>query len=353
MAIEHLLIITPGFANDEADTNCLPAVQQFIMSWKTELPNTTVSIIAMHYPLKREKYTWNGINVYPIGIKANNPIFTSAAIFKTVRTGTKITLEKKVDAILSFWLTDNAVAATRLAKKFNTPHLIWMHGQDAKPGNKFYKLLKPPAKNIAAISEWQNGIFSKAYGIKAAHVIHNGINPGIFPELNKSSRNIDLIAVGSLIPLKQYHLFIELVKDLKSGGHPSINAVIAGDGPLRKQLEVLVNQYGLQTNVHFTGTLPHQEVLELMNDSKILIHTSQYEGHSTVILEALYSGCHVLSSLPISTGNIDHFILCDDLETMKLKVAEHLSQQLVISRVTFNEMKNSVAQINGILTDMQ
>ncbi|WP_431210731.1 glycosyltransferase [Puia sp. P3] len=41
--------------------------------------------------------------------------------------------------------------------------------------------------------------------------------------------------------------------------------------------------------------LAHGEVLRYMQRSKILLHTSAYEGFGTVMIEALYAGAHVVS----------------------------------------------------------
>ena len=45
----------------------------------------------------------------------------------------------------------------------------------------------------------------------------------------------------------------------------------------------------------FAGELPHIEVLEMMQRSKIFLHTSAYEGFGSVMSEALYAGDHVIS----------------------------------------------------------
>jgi glycosyltransferase involved in cell wall biosynthesis len=46
------------------------------------------------------------------------------------------------------------------------------------------------------------------------HVIPPGIDEREFPRPN-STKDIDIVAAGSLIPLKQYHIFIEVVAELK------------------------------------------------------------------------------------------------------------------------------------------
>jgi len=57
--------------------------------------------------------------------------------------------------------------------------------------------------------------------------------------------------------------------------------------------------------VEFLGNLPHKEIKDLMNKSKLLIHTSQYETFGLVAIEANSMGVPVLS---INTGSLIEII---------------------------------------------
>ena len=87
-----------------------------------------------------------------------------------------------------------------------------------------------------------------------------------------------------------------------------------------------------------------------MNRAKILVHTSEYEGHSTVILEALYSGCYVLSFLPIAGRETENFILCKDTEEMLQQCKIILSKHQVARRVLVSDMDDRAEQVHHILT---
>jgi glycosyltransferase involved in cell wall biosynthesis len=230
--------------------------------------------------------------------------------------------------------------------------LIWMQGHDAKPGNKYVKLVSPRPGQLAAISAYQDEVLYRSYGIRAGHIINNGINRSNFPEFNNVYRKIDLLAAGSLIPLKQYHLFIEIVKRLRDAGI-MVHAVLAGKGPGEESLKKLVASYQLEDCVQLTGELPHHEVLRLMNEAKIFIHTSNYEGHSTVMLEALYSGCKVLAFLPAGDKQTDAFILCETLDEMMNRCEALLKQDLKHDRVIYSDMKDSAEKIQSTLLLMK
>ena len=119
-------------------------------------------------------------------------------------------------------------------------------------------------------------------------------------------RDITILGVGSLIPLKQYDVFIDVVKEIIKE-IPLTNAILCGKGPEEIQLQKLIEQYQLQDNIILTGEKPHTETLRLMQRTKIFLHTSNYEGFSTVCLEALYAGCHVISFIKPMQHDIDHW----------------------------------------------
>jgi glycosyltransferase involved in cell wall biosynthesis len=350
--ISHLLLITPGFPEDEEDTSCLPAVQQFILSYRQVYPAVKISIISLHYPAYRKDYKWKGVKVYAIANNNRGGIFKAVSFFRINRLVKRIQNMFPIDGILSFWLSDTALVAKLAAKKLDVPYLIWMHGQDAKAGNKYLQLVDPGMQRLAAISEQQRNVFTDAYGQTPAHLIHNGINEEIFPPLNEYERTIDLLAVGSLTALKQYHTFIELVGWLKDNGFDAINTLLAGEGPLEDNLKKEIKARGLEGNIKFAGKLPHQEVLRLMNDAKLFVHTSSYEGHSTVMLEALYSGCHVVSYIPVGDKQAEHFNLCNDEEQMKKTCFDLLQMKLAHNRIKCTDMKDSAKQVQAILTSM-
>lgn len=346
--IKHLLILTPGFPKDEQDTTCLPAVQQFVLCYKKAFPECTISIISLHYPRKAAKYMWDGIEVAGLGGGSKPGIRRQFIMLKAVRQAISINRNNKIDTILSFWLTDTSLAGKICSRLLGIQHFIWMHGQDAKAGNRYYNRVKPKPEKLIAISDFQNDVFCKAYGVKAKHVVHNGIDVEKFPDLNNGKRTIDLFAAGYLNKLKRYHFFIELIIYLKEHGFDNIKAVLAGGGLLANELKELTHAHGLDNNIEFTGEIPHDEVLRLMNNSKLFVHTSEYEGHSSVLIEALYSGCKVLSFMPVDTEAVDGFKLCKDFKEMKQECLELLKSDLNYTRGKQYSMTDSVKKIASI-----
>jgi hypothetical protein len=69
-------------------------------------------------------------------------------------------------------------------------------------------------------------------------------------------------------------------------------------------------------NISLTGEMDHSTVLALMQRSKLMLHTSSYEGFSGACLEALYAGAHVISFFSPQDAWIRHWHIAVNKEEM-------------------------------------
>jgi glycosyltransferase involved in cell wall biosynthesis len=100
----------------------------------------------------------------------------------------------------------------------------------------------------------------------------------------------DLVSVGSLLPVKNHMLMLDVAARL-----PHRKFLIVGDGPLRRQLEADVRRRRLQ-NVWLRGQVPQSELGAILRRSRIFLLTSSREGTPTVLLEAMYCGLPVVTT---------------------------------------------------------
>jgi len=83
---------------------------------------------------------------------------------------------------------------------------------------------------------------------------------------------------------------------------PSLQLVIAGDGPLRRMLESLTRDLGVDGRVRFLGALPHPEVLSWIRKAAVLVlpsvvaRSGDAEGLGMVLLEAAATGVPLLGT---------------------------------------------------------
>lgn len=104
----------------------------------------------------------------------------------------------------------------------------------------------------------------------------------VYPE--KPTR---LVSIGSFSPRKQHHLAIEAVSMLEG-----VTLKIAGDGPLRGDLERQIESLGVGDRVELLGIV--KDIPGLLQESDAFISTSAVEGFGIAAGEAQASGLPVI-----------------------------------------------------------
>jgi Glycosyltransferase len=303
--IKTLVVLTPGFPKDESDSTCLPERQFFLRSLKKNNHLLKIIVLAFQYPFISKTYCWHGIEV--ISFNGRNKVKLNKVLvwYRVWQTLKKLKKENNIIGILNFWLGECALIGNYFSKKNKIKQYTWILGQDARKGNKYFRLIKPKAENLIALSDFIADEFCKNYLIRPKYIIPVGIDTSIFSS-EKQERTIDVMGTGSLITLKQYNIFISVIKSLTSF-YPDITAVICGKGSEKENLLQQIEALHLQNNVTLMDEIPHSEVLILMQQSKIFLHPSSYEGFGAVCSEALFAGCHVVSFIKPMQINIHHW----------------------------------------------
>lgn len=287
---QHIVFLTPGFAESEDDSTTIPALQVFLKSLRNALPNAKLTILTFQFPFTKKKYDWHGIEVIPLNgqNKRLKKLWTWKRAFKTLQ---KLHKTQKIDTIHSFWIGECSRIGEYFSNKHNTHHVVTVMGQDATVVNSYAKNLTNSNVKMVTLSANHHAALLKTYNLDSS-IIPWHLDVSEFPALQKNT--IDILGVGSLNTIKNYSEFIEIISAITKT-HKNLNVVIIGDGALRNELETKIQNLGLENIITLLGKLPRTEVLEKMAQSNILLHTSQYESFGFVFLEALYSGMQLVS----------------------------------------------------------
>lgn len=288
-----LVIVTPGFPENEWDSTCLPAQQSLIRAINLYFTQIKIIIISFQYPFTQKKYKWNGNTVIALGGKNRGMLFRWMLWRKATTQLKKINERYHITGLLSFWCDECAYTAHRFANEFSLPHYCWLLGQDAKKGNRYVAKMQSPATGFIALSDFIRETFAGNYAVTPAHTIPIGIDINEYSTAAKE-KTIDIMAAGALIPLKQYEIFIQVIAALKKT-RPGIKAVLCGGGPQFKKLQALITDLSLEQNISLCGERSHEDILNTMQRAKIFLHPSSYEGFGMVCTEALYAGAQVIS----------------------------------------------------------
>jgi glycosyltransferase involved in cell wall biosynthesis len=249
----------------------------------------------------------------------------------------------EASGIICFWCNETALIGNYFAKRKNIIHKIWISGQDARKENRFVKWIKPLPQDLVAMSDFLKTEFEKNHGLRVDHVIQNAVAQ----TFTNSVRDIDVIAAGSLIPLKQFEVVVEVIHELKKQ-NTKINAVIVGAGPQEQTLMQLTKKLDLEKTITFVGEIGHETLMTLMNRAKVLVHPSSYEGYSTVCLEALANGCHVVSFTYAENHPVKNWHIVNDKTEMIEKVNYALNTETTFEPVLVRDIDTTVKKMMAL-----
>jgi sugar transferase (PEP-CTERM/EpsH1 system associated) len=145
-------------------------------------------------------------------------------------------------------------------------------------------------------------VFTVYNGIDVAAISNNGNN-----ENQKVTTKVVGI-VGSLEPVKNHKLFLQIAKIIiDQTSADSIKFLIVGKGSLRKELEEFAANLGIKDSVIFTGE--RTDIPELLHTMDVFVLTSQHEGLSNAVMEAMAAGIPVVAT---DVGGNSELIINDE-----------------------------------------
>lgn len=228
-------------------------------------------------------------------------------------------LRKENASLLHAHFGPDAVEANSISLALNIPLIITLHGYDINvcrewwesgkggEGMKRYpqrllKLAADPNTHFIAVSEAVRRR-AIAFGIPASKLstFYVGIDvckfrPGPLPH---EARPLDVLFIGRLVEKKGCEYLLRAMRIVKAR-IPDARLRIIGEGPLRKELEQLSNQLGV--DAQFAGALPAESVKAELDNTRVLSLPSvraangDAEGFGLVLLEAQAAGLPVVSS---------------------------------------------------------
>lgn len=318
----HIAILTPGFAVDEADTNCVPALQDYLLALQRQFPNVELSVFALRYPHTRTTYDWCGIPVVPANGRQLRFPQSLLSWARLMRSFAGMMRRRRARIVHSFWLGECAFLGERLSRLYGVPHVVTLMGQEVAVPNRYAGLLKSARTTFVAVSSFQQRALFKQTGYEARHVIPWGLDA--VPLDRSVARSIDVLGVGSLTEVKDFTAFLDVAARLRAV-IPTLSCRIAGDGPLRAVLEAKTRSLGLADNVRFEGRVSRERIFDLMRASKVLLHTSRFESFGLIFAEALACGARIVSR-PVGIAEAGpYWALCDDPMQMAAAAARFIA----------------------------
>lgn len=104
-----------------------------------------------------------------------------------------------------------------------------------------------------------------------------------------------LVTIGRLSEQKGHLVLLQALAQLAREGEP-FKLTVAGDGPLRRQLERAIRELGLEQHVELAGWMSNAEVRQAIREARALVLPSFAEGLPVVLMEALALGRPVITT---------------------------------------------------------
>lgn len=189
-----------------------------------------------------------------------------------------------------------AAPAVWIARLRGTPVLVNYRGGEADSFLARSLRWVRPAMTRASLLVVPSGFLEavfRRYGL-ATQVLPNVVDLARFAPAPRPGRQSILVA-RNLEAIYDNASAIRALALLRTT-HPGACMTIAGEGPLRAELEALARQLGLAQAVCFAGRVEHARMASLYAAADVMLNPSLVDNMPNAVLEALASGVPVVST---------------------------------------------------------
>jgi len=220
--------------------------------------------------------------------------------YKTSKNLNKLFLQFRPDIVHSHLESDTFHTCRALDTKVKIIQTIHSTKIIYKFIQKFY--INPRCSIFVAISNKVRTILEDNLKIPPEKIklIYNGIDTNDFLYENRNVKNKvkNIVSIGRFTKAKDYPNLLSafsLLKSLLENERLDVpNLLLVGDGELRNQIEDEVKEKKLSENVKFLGV--RNDISEILKHSDIYVMSSQWEGLSISLIEALASGIPIVTT---------------------------------------------------------
>ena len=257
---------------------------------------------------KLKKYDDDGLLTYSYVVPALGAFKTkdggSERYYRNLkRIYKKITSDgHKIDLIHAHSYLPAGVAAVKLGKEENIPVIVTEHASavlEKQLTTDRIKLLKEvvsETKEFVCVSKaLKKSVQELTDNIREPIVIPNAVDSRFKFQREKNTDCFTFISIGNLVKSKRFDLTIEAFASCFKTNY-KVKLKILGDGVLRKELEELVREYGIEEQVLFEGRVAREVVVEELQKANVFVLPSDYETFGVVYIEAMACGVPVIGT---------------------------------------------------------
>lgn len=167
-----------------------------------------------------------------------------------------------------------------------TSHRLWMRSYEI-------------ADRVAAVSEYSaHDLANRGFNGNKIEIIPNGVDTDTYhpgeSDIEFEDWDSVILYVGPLMERKGLKYLIHAMRDVLKE-FPDTGLVLVGSGD-RIRLDLLAEDLGVRENIRFTGFVSDNDLPEYYRAADIFVLPSLLEGFGMVLLEAMASGCAIVST---------------------------------------------------------
>jgi len=233
---------------------------------------------------------------------------TQHGFFAIRRKLTDLLHDQNIDLVHSHRSKENVLAGMMKKKGFTKKLVQTVHGM----GEPFTGLRKIKTSltsmmnrsytrrffdRIHAVSHDIEIRLKKYIGPDRIVTIHNAVDDDFFiarPDISKirnefgfDDNDFLIGTAGRMVPVKGYDMFLKTAR-IVADKNTQAKFLLAGDGPIKADLEKMAKEMGLSGSVKFVGF--RDDIIDFLGGLDLFIMTSYHEGIPVVLLEAMALG---------------------------------------------------------------
>lgn len=299
-------------------------------------------------------HEWSQSNFKLVFLYFRNIILFIPFLVSMFISAIKICKKERIDILFSHWIFPCGLIGLVAAKILKIRPSLTIYGTDLVFMKKFKltwlgRWILNSYPNIIAISEYTKNV-ALSFGVNDIGKI-KVIPMGVYPPKNVENGELDklrrklginnkkiIFSVHRLIPLKGTEYLIKSAS-LVVKEYPDVKFIIGGEGPMRTELESLIEELNLEGNVILTGFIPEEKLhlyyalCDVYIISSIRDEAGNTEGLGVPVIEAMSYGKPVIGfdvggpKYTIRDGVNGFSVKEKDWEDMGEKILELLSDE--------------------------
>jgi glycosyltransferase involved in cell wall biosynthesis len=303
-------LIVPGFSASEADW-CIPALLDLVRALGQA---HQVYVYALRYPHRAGRYTVYGAQVHAFGGALASGVGRAPLLARALAAIVAEARRERLDVLHAFWADEPGLLAVTAGRLLGIPAIVSVAGGELVGlpeigyGGQLSRTNRWMTRRALYAARWVT-VGSALLARMAAgptdpmplRIVPLGVDTSLFTPAGRADQKLRgsgagrLLHVASLLPVKDQATLLRAFAQV-AAERPDAVLTIAGDGPLRQDLEARAGTLGLSARVRFLGAVAHDCLPDLYRSADLCLLSSHYESQSLAVLEAAACGTPVVGT---------------------------------------------------------